>query len=95
MFASEPVTAAIIQFETDEGEWPTGLDDLVPNYLDVIPSKVGLTSVNWFYKSNDEGWELRVGLPAGWDSAYYIYNPELGNDPSAEPFDRWEYLGEY
>lgn len=94
---SKPLIGSIKLYEKDHGKPPSILEDLVPDYLDKVPTTGIGASPSYKYKiSGDEGegvywdnpWELFVDLPLSvWGRDMFIYVPNQ-NYPDSEHYER-------
>lgn len=99
---SQPLIAAIEQYQSEHGEPPAKLEELVPAYLSDIPTTGILISPTFHYSThhaqdNTKVWEMSVGCPRGViDFSRYRYqNPqslELQQHPAVVARDgNWTY----
>jgi hypothetical protein len=104
---SMPLVAAIREYETQRGEPPHRLDDLVPQFLPTVPSTGmgGYPSYNYFVgaEADEYGgnpWALEVFTPGpGINFDCFIYYPdqnypETGFGGSLERIGAWAYVHE-
>lgn len=94
---SQPLAAAITAYEAKHGQPPQSLDELVPEYIDAIPSTGVGTFPNYHYHTDREGkfngnnWMLMAGQPGivmGFDDFHY-YPRQNYKEAGFTPIGNW------
>ena len=98
-----PLVRAIEAYHRDHGAYPAQLQNLVPTYLDELPSTGMRKHTNYFYYKGERAqthqgnpWiiEIPAGYGMGFDQFYYF---PLQNYPKGwpyEPMGKWAYFHE-
>ena len=104
---SKPLIESIKLYEKDHGQAPASMEDLVPDYLDEVPS-TGIGDAESGYMYNRSGgedvvinwgnpWQLVVDTPCfglGWDMFIYVPKQNYPDSVSYERIGDWVYLHE-
>jgi len=97
---SQPLVAAITDYQHDHGTPPPNLEALVPKYLAAVPD-TGITAFPaYHYKVDGNAWSLSIGCPFGMiDFSYYRYcaspkdlKTELESTELKEQAGNWVYI---
>lgn len=105
---SQPLIAAIKKYEQDHSAPPSSLEDLIPDYMPILPSTGMMAYPEFRYHTGEEAkkeykgnsWALTVPTPSGginWDMMLYFPNqdyPRLGYGGGLERIDDWAYVHE-
>lgn len=93
-----PLVAAIERHVVEAGRPPARLQDLVPRWLDRLPTRVPELTIE--HEAFGNPWILQASVPSGvlnWDQFFYFPNqdyPARGHGGSWQRLGRWAYLHE-
>jgi len=106
----EPIIAAVLSYYADKGCYPENLHDLVPAYLEAIPSTGLMAYPDFRYRKGAENikatyhlqdredlmvtWELMIDCPRGLSFDKFVYWPEE-NYPETIPSYRVDRIGKW
>jgi hypothetical protein len=105
---SQELISAIDAFEREHSAPPKSLDQLVPDYLPIVPSTGMMAYPEYTYRTGDDAaeyylgnpWALTVSTPSGginFDMLLYLPNgnyPKHGFGGWLEPIGDWAYVHE-
>jgi hypothetical protein len=101
---AEPLISAINQYNVDHKSPPNTLDELVPDYIEHIPSRLPdfnyTTGTNSMAKYHGNEWALDAPVSSGiinWDRFMYFPNknyPDRGYGGNTERIRDWAYVHE-